>query len=81
MFGSKVYTFFMQNEFTAVIEQDGEWFDGFCPEIPEANGQGRSVEECRENLGQAIALVLQDRREDALRGVPPETIRDVVRVA
>jgi len=71
----------MQNEFTAVIEQDGEWFVGFCPEIPEANGQGRTVDECRDNLSEAIALVLQDRREDALRGVPPEAIRDVVRVA
>jgi predicted RNase H-like HicB family nuclease len=75
------YTLPMQNEFTAVIEQDGEWFVGFCPEIPEANGQGRSVEECREDLSQAIALVLRDRREDALRGVPPGAIRDVVRVA
>ena len=77
----EVYTFPMQNEFTAVIEQDGEWYVGFCPEIPEANGQGRSVDECRENLAQAIALVLEDRREDALRGVPHEAIRDVVRVA
>jgi predicted RNase H-like HicB family nuclease len=71
----------MNNEFTAVIEQDGEWYIGFCPEIPEANGQGHTVDECRENLAQAIALVLQDRREDALRGVPMEAIRDVVRVA
>jgi predicted RNase H-like HicB family nuclease len=39
------------------------------------------VDECRDNLSEAIALVLQDRREDALRGVPPEAIRDVVRVA
>ena len=71
----------MQNEFTAVFEKDGEWYVGFCPEIPEANGQGRTVEECRESLAQAIALVLQDRREDALRGVPPDAIREVVRVA
>ena len=71
----------MENEFTAVIERDREWYVAFCPEIPEANGQGRTVEECRENLAQAIALVLEDRREDALRGVPPEAIRDVVRVA
>jgi predicted RNase H-like HicB family nuclease len=81
VFYLKVYTLPMHNEFTAVIEQDGEWFVGFCPVIPEANGQGRTVEECRENLAQAIALVLQDRREDALRGLPPEAIRDVVRVA
>jgi hypothetical protein len=30
----------MRNEFTAIIEQDGEWFVGYCPEIPGANGQG-----------------------------------------
>lgn len=71
----------MQNEFTAVIEKDGEWFVGFCPEIPEANGQGQSVEECCQNLGEAVALILHDRREDVLRGVPPEAIREVVRVA
>jgi len=71
----------MQNEFTAVIERDGEWYVGFCPEIPEANGQGKTVEECRENLAQAIALILQDRREDALRGVPADAIQEVVRVA
>ncbi|HWB32174.1 MAG TPA: type II toxin-antitoxin system HicB family antitoxin [Acidobacteriaceae bacterium] len=71
----------MQNEFTAVIERDGEWYVGFCPEIPEANGQGHTIEECRENLAQAIALVLQDRREDALRGVPADAIQGVVRVA
>ena len=68
----------MHNEFTMVIEQDGEWFIGYCPEIPGANGQGQTVEECREDLAEAIALILEDRREDGLRGVPPDAIRDVV---
>ena len=68
----------MRNEFTMVIEQDGEWFIGYCPEIPGANGQGRTVEECREDLAEAIALILGDRREDGLRGVPPDAIRVVV---
>lgn len=68
----------MRNEFTMVIEQDGEWFIGYCPEIPDANGQGRTVEECREDLAEAIALILEDRREDGLRGVPPDAIKDVV---
>ncbi|MGH9428281.1 MAG: type II toxin-antitoxin system HicB family antitoxin [Terriglobia bacterium] len=54
----------MRNEFTSVIEEDGEWFIGYCPEIPGANGQGRSVQECRANLSKAIALILEDRRED-----------------
>jgi predicted RNase H-like HicB family nuclease len=64
-----------------VIERDGEWFVGWSPEIPGANGQGHSVEECRNNLSEAIALILEDRREDGLRGAPVEAIRDVVRVA
>jgi predicted RNase H-like HicB family nuclease len=68
----------MRNEFTSVIEEDGEWFIGYCPEIPGANGQGRTVEECRTNLAEAIALILEDRREDGLRGTPPDAIRDTV---
>ncbi len=56
----------MRNEFTAIIEQDGDWYIAYCPEIPGANGQGRTIEECRENLSEAIALILEDQREDAL---------------
>jgi predicted RNase H-like HicB family nuclease len=52
----------MCSEFTAVIERDGEWFIGWSPEIPGTNGQGRSVEECRESLSAAIELILEDRR-------------------
>jgi predicted RNase H-like HicB family nuclease len=68
----------MRNEFTAIIEQDEEWFIAYCPEIPGANGQGRTIEECRKNLGDAIELILEDRREDALRGVPQDAIRETV---
>jgi predicted RNase H-like HicB family nuclease len=71
----------MRNEFTAVIERDGDWFVAWSPEIPGANGQGRTVEECRQNLSDAIRLILDDRREDGLRGVPPDAIRDTVKVA
>lgn len=70
----------MNSEFTAIIEQDEDWYIAYCPEIPGANGQGRTVEECRVNLGEAIALILEDRREDALRGVPPEAIRETITV-
>jgi len=45
-----------------VIERDGDWFVAWSPEIPGANGQGRSVEECHESLGAAIQLILQDSR-------------------
>jgi predicted RNase H-like HicB family nuclease len=67
----------MRNEFTAVIERDGDWYIGYSPEVPGANGQGRTVEECRASLADAIALILEDRREDGLRGVPNEANRVV----
>jgi predicted RNase H-like HicB family nuclease len=70
----------MKNEFTAVIERDGEWYIGYSPEIPGANGQGHTPEQCRESLASAIALILEDRREEGLRGVPADAIRDTVTV-
>jgi predicted RNase H-like HicB family nuclease len=68
----------MHNEFTAVIERDGQWYIAYCPEIPGANGQGRTKEEAQASLAEAIALILEDRREDALRGVPADALRDIV---
>ena len=56
----------MRNEFTAVIERDDAWYVAYCPEVPGANGQGTTKEEARRDLAEAIALILEDRREDGL---------------
>lgn len=53
----------MRNEFTAVIEQDDEWIIAWCPEIPGANGQGKTRDEALASLRDAISLILEDRRE------------------
>ena len=68
----------MRNEFTAIIEQDEGWFIAYSPEIPGANGQGRTKDEARDSLAAAIALILDDRREDGLRGLPPDAERETV---
>lgn len=71
----------MKGEFTAVIEpaeEGGFW--AFCPEVPGANGQGDTIEETKTNLAEAIKLILADRLEDSLRGLPEDAIRDVVAV-
>ena len=70
----------MHNEFTAIIERDGNWFIARCPELPEANGQGRTADEAKSDLGAAIRLVLADRREDALKAASSDALRDVVTV-
>ena len=68
----------MHNEFTAIIERDDEWYIAYCPEIPGANGLGKTKDEARASLAAAIALILEDRREDALRGVPADAIKETV---
>jgi len=68
------------NQFTAVIERDGKWFFAYCPEVSGANGQGSTKEECLDSLREAIVLILDDRRRDALRGVPDDAIREIITV-
>lgn len=70
----------MHNEFTAIIEQDGEWFIAYCPEIPGANGQGKTREECRENLAEAIKLILSERRDNIWACIPDNAIKEIVTV-
>ena len=68
----------MKREFAVVIEKGDKYYIGYCPEVPGANGQGETVEECRESVREAIHLILQDRLEDALRGLPAGAIRETV---
>jgi len=71
----------MKAEFTAIIEaapEGGYW--AMCPEIPGANGQGETVEEAKESLKAAIELILEDRREDMLRGLPADAIQATVSI-
>ena len=59
----------------------GQYFRGVVKKylVDDSRGQGRTIEECREDLAEAIALILEDRREDGLRGVPPEAVVERVR--
>jgi predicted RNase H-like HicB family nuclease len=70
----------MKNEFTSILERDGDWYIAYSPEIPGANGQGRTKEECLASLSDAIKLILNDRREDGLRGIPTDAEQGVVTV-
>ena len=57
----------MENKFTAVFEQDGNWWIGYVEELPGANTQGETLEEARENLKEAVQLILEANRELARR--------------
>ena len=61
----------MTATFTAVFEQDGDWWVGYVEELPGANTQGATLEEARENLKEAVALIIEANRELAQRS--PDT--------
>jgi len=52
----------MEHRFTAVFEQDGDWWIGYVEELPGANTQGATIEEARENLKDAVVMVLEANR-------------------
>ena len=59
--------------FTAILhhgEPDEGGFWATCLEVPGANGQGETRQECLDDLGAAVKLMLQVNREDAFRDDP-----------
>lgn len=53
----------MQLEFTAVFKEAPEGgYVAFVEELPGANTQGETLDEARENLREAVGLVLESNR-------------------
>jgi len=68
-------------KFTAVYQRDGDWWIGFVEELPGTNTQGRTLEEARENLVEAVHLILEANREIARREMAGrEVIREEMHV-
>ena len=58
----------MPNELTIIFERsDQGWWIATIPEVPGAFSQGRTKEEARENVIDALAELMTARRELALR--------------
>ena len=55
-------------------------FWAICPEIPGANGQGETIDETKQNLIEAIQLLLEDRTADITRGLPEDAIQERILV-
>jgi predicted RNase H-like HicB family nuclease len=53
----------MENTLTAVFEKVPEGYIGYVEELPGANAQGETLEEVKENLKEAIELVLEANRQ------------------
>ncbi|MBI3631514.1 MAG: type II toxin-antitoxin system HicB family antitoxin [Candidatus Staskawiczbacteria bacterium] len=52
----------MVREFTAVYKKSGKWYLGWIEEIPGANTQGETLKEVKENLKEAVLLILETNK-------------------
>ena len=48
--------------------------------MPGANGQGETVKEAKQNLKEAVALILEDRLADIKRGLPDDAIQETISI-
>jgi predicted RNase H-like HicB family nuclease len=62
--------------FTAVFQKSGDWWAAYVEELPGVNTQGATLEEARENLREALTMVLEANRELARQEEPPNGIRE-----
>lgn len=58
----------MKNNYTIVVVKSGDWYAGYVKELPGAHSQGKTVEEVRENLKEAIQLILESNYKHFVRG-------------
>ena len=61
-------------KFTAVFQQEGEWWMACVEELPGANTQGKTLDEARENLKDAIQMIIEANRELARRATQGRTV-------
>ena len=57
----------MQREFTSVIEKRGDWYIGYLEELPSMNTQRKTLKEVRENLKEALLLIIEADRDLAAK--------------
>ena len=55
----------MGMNYTAVIQQHGDWWIGWVGEVPGVNSQGRTREELLDNLRDALQEALEMNRAEA----------------
>jgi predicted RNase H-like HicB family nuclease len=71
----------MRVELTAVFEpQPSGWIVASVAEVPGALTQGRTIEEARENLKEALQLILESQRDRALAEAAADAQLEVIEI-
>jgi predicted RNase H-like HicB family nuclease len=67
--------------YAMIIEPDERNYSAYLPDLPGCVATGKTIDELRKNMAEAIELHLQGLREDALPIPPPTSLADYVEAA
>jgi len=70
----------MTRKFTAVYKKSGKWYLGWIEEIPGVNTQGKTLKETKENLREALLLILETNKLISHEGKSRGVIREPLAV-
>ena len=69
-----------QRYHTIIKPQRTGWFVGWVEEIPGTITHGKSLEECRSNLKEALELMIETHRDEARQGLDPSCIQESIEI-
>jgi predicted RNase H-like HicB family nuclease len=69
-----------QRYHTIIKPQRTGWFVGWVEEIPGTITHGKSLAECRENLREALQLMIDTHRDEARRALDPSCIQEAIEI-
>jgi predicted RNase H-like HicB family nuclease len=70
----------MENQYTAIIKQDGQWWIGWIEEVPGVNCQEDSREELLLSLKEALKEALDFNRQDAIDAAEGDYMEEKIAV-
>jgi len=69
-----------QRYHTIIKPERNGWFVGWVEEIPGAITQGKSLEECRKNLKDALELMIETHRDEARLTLDRSCIQESIEI-
>jgi predicted RNase H-like HicB family nuclease len=71
----------MKHQFTAVYKKSGKWYLGWIEEFPGVNTQGKTLKEVKENLKEALFLIIETNRLINKTGADKKVLREPLTVS
>jgi predicted RNase H-like HicB family nuclease len=69
-----------QSYHTIIKPEKNGWFVGWVEEIPGTITHGRSLDECRQNLKNALELMVETRRDESRRCMDASCIQEAIEI-